>query len=145
MKRLVCKEYVWWLILLWSASLETNYKLRKMSRGKTVNQSKSKQWGAVNEVAGEGHAARPPFCHSLLRKETEETFHCLRSNGGCGSSSVNAVEAFDQVPAHCISKRRRATVWDLHTWPGRNHLLWCHRQASAHGADARWTQEISKD
>lgn len=140
-KGLVCKEYVWWRILLWPAALETNYKLTKTSRGKTMNQSKSKQWGAVNEVAGEGHAARPPSCHSLLLKETEETFCCLRSNRilqhECGwrpskigllikRQSVLFVKEREQPCGICTA--------DLGEMARRRH-----------GADVRWTREISKD
>lgn len=57
-----------------------------MSKGKAVNQSKAKHCGAANEVAREGHAGRPPSCHSLLPKETAEAcmetdaFHYPRSN-----------------------------------------------------------------
>ncbi len=53
---------------------------------KPVNQSKAKHCGAANEVAREGHARRPPSCHSLLLKETvknrmeTDAFHYPTSN-----------------------------------------------------------------
>lgn len=74
-----------------------------------MNQSKGKQWGAANEVAGKGHAARPAARRSLPLKETEEPSGCPPSNGGGGGSSEeDAAELafWSDVSPPCFVKER---------------------------------------
>lgn len=79
----------------------------KMLNGKAVNQSKAKHCRAANEVAGEGHAGRPPSCRSLLLKQTVKTdaFHLswIKQQRACSLPLFNPKSQTQYESAACPS------------------------------------------